>query len=91
MSKSFHSIPCPHCASRSIVRSSRGVTRLVRDIYFICSESRCGHTFVAQLAVVRSLSPSACPDPRVNLPLRIQPIKLDPTNDDNPELAAANG
>lgn len=81
MSKSFHSIACPHCEQKAIVRTSRKVTRVVREIYFACTEPRCGHTFVAQLAILRTLSPSACPNPLVNLPLRPSPLGENADND----------
>lgn len=89
------SIRCPHCDSQSIVRTCRGVTKTYRELYFACSDVECGHTWVAELTIVRTLSPAACPDPSVNLPVtppqrrfRGAPIRT-PANDPMPLLPAA--
>lgn len=50
---------CPVCRARSIIRDSEEVTVLVRDLYFICTNVDCGHTWKAQLGFVYTLSPSA--------------------------------
>ncbi|OHC96407.1 MAG: hypothetical protein A2792_00225 [Sphingomonadales bacterium RIFCSPHIGHO2_01_FULL_65_20] len=52
---------CPACRGRSVIRDSEEVTPLVRDLYFICMNVDCGHTWKAQLGFVYSLSPSAIP------------------------------
>jgi len=41
----------------------------MREIVFVCNDYMCGHTFVAQLEAVRTLSPSAKPNPAIDLPL----------------------
>ncbi|MET3234359.1 UNVERIFIED_ORG: hypothetical protein ABIC54_006580 [Burkholderia sp. 1263] len=41
----------------------------MREIVFVCVDYNCGHTFVAQLEAVRTLSPSAKPNPAIGLPL----------------------
>ena len=50
---------CPVCRAKSVIRDSEEVTPLVRDLYFICTNVDCGHTWKAQLGFVYSLSPSA--------------------------------
>ncbi len=50
---------CPVCRARSVIRDSEEVTPLVRDLYFICTNVDCGHTWKAQLGFVYTLSPSA--------------------------------
>lgn len=35
----------------------------------MCSNVGCGHTFIAVVEVIRTVSPSACPDPEVCLPM----------------------
>lgn len=60
---------CPHCGTASVVRTSVQQTRLTREIVYACMNEECGHTFVGLLEVVRTLSPSATPDPGINLPL----------------------
>lgn len=41
----------------------------MREIVFVCNDYMCEHTFVAQLEAVRTLSPSAKPNPAIDLPL----------------------
>ena len=45
------------------------MTRLVRESYLLCNDPECGHTFVAQVVIVRTLSPAAAPRPDVHLPI----------------------
>jgi hypothetical protein len=51
-----------------------------------CTNLACGHTFVAQFAVVRTLSPSAAPRSDVHLPIAPRPFFGKPAaaNDDAP-------
>lgn len=60
---------CPHCKEPSFIRTSAQMTVLTRESTYACTNPECGHTFVALTEVVRTLSPSATPDPSVNLPL----------------------
>ena len=62
-------IDCPHCGSRSRVRSSRQQTATVRSASLQCSNVECGHTFGAQLAVTHTIAPSRLPNPDVVLPI----------------------
>ncbi|SDC10155.1 Ogr/Delta-like zinc finger [Cupriavidus sp. YR651] len=56
---------CPHCGSKSNIRSSRPVSRMTRELYCQCTNLDCGHTFVSLVEVVRTLSPSSIPDPDI--------------------------
>lgn len=58
---------CPHCEERAVVEDSKKVTRLVRELYFRCSNLICGFTFKAQLGIVATISPSSNPHPDVKL------------------------
>lgn len=71
-------IKCPHCDSRAIARSSREMSPTLREIVYMCVDPECGHTYVANLEIVRTLSPSATPNLAVRLPLssHIDPKKL---------------
>lgn len=60
---------CPHCRSKATVRNSRQMTVTLRELFLICSNVQCGHTFMAGAEVLRTISPSATPDPSVRLPL----------------------
>ncbi len=51
------------------MRTSKSMTRLVRESYIQCNNIECGHTFVAQLVIVRTLSPSAAPRNDIHLPV----------------------
>ena len=42
---------------------------LLVEVTYGCSNLECGHTFVANTEIVRTLSPSATPDPTVKIPL----------------------
>lgn len=64
-----HRLPCPHCEQPAVIRTSVQMSRLMREYMFCCTNPECGHTFVAITEVVRTLSPSATPDPSVSLPL----------------------
>lgn len=60
---------CPHCKTKSQVRTSKDVSVLMRELIYACLNHECGHTFAAFLEVSRTLSPSAMPDPSVYLPM----------------------
>ncbi|MFC4623093.1 ogr/Delta-like zinc finger family protein [Comamonas nitrativorans] len=60
---------CPHCECPCVIRSSEQMSVLTRQSVYYCVNAECGHTFVALTEIVRTLSPSATPDPSVNLPL----------------------
>ena len=60
---------CPHCRTKSQVRTSRDLNVLMRELIYACLNHECGHTFAAYLEVARTLSPSAMPDPSVYLPM----------------------
>ncbi len=64
-------IRCPHCESKSIARSSRELSVTLREITFMCLDPECGHTYVANLEVVRTLSPSAKPKQEIHIPISL--------------------
>ncbi len=86
------SIPCPHCGARAIVRSSEQITELYRELRLSCENFDCRHTYVASLSVIRTIHPSAMPNPRIQIPMS---IFVPPANDDtlpandNPETPEA--
>lgn len=61
-------IKCPHCKSRAVARSSQEMSETMREITYMCINPECGHTYVAGLEVLRTLSPSAMPKRGVNIP-----------------------
>ena len=60
---------CAHCESPAIVRSSVLHTKLLRESLLQCRNALCGHTFSAYTEIVRTISPSACPNGEVCLPV----------------------
>ncbi|MEG3166638.1 ogr/Delta-like zinc finger family protein [Sphingomonas sp. LB3N6] len=83
-----HRIPgisCPHCSGPAGIRNSAALTATVRHIRYRCENDDCGHVFVAELQVIRTIVPSARPNPEVRLPFsnpnvgRTRPV---PANDD---------
>lgn len=79
-------MPCPHCDTRAIVRSSGQISPLVRELDYQCQNIACGHTFVSQLSIVRTIVASACPRAGIHLPFgnpNLGPKRLPkPANDD---------
>jgi hypothetical protein len=72
-----NTISCPHCHGRVRTQTSRQLSTLVREIYYECVDVDCGHRFVAQLGIVRTLVPSLKPSKDVTLPI----VERRPHND----------
>ena len=64
---------CPHCRAPGSVRSSGEEAPTLRIIYFGCNNPACGHTWRASLMYDFGLSPSAIPNPALDLPMRPVP------------------
>lgn len=60
---------CPHCGTWSTVRNSEYYAPLVRAVFFQCRQLHCGHTWKAHLEVIHTITPSAVPNPNINIPL----------------------
>jgi len=86
---------CPHCLTRSIAYDSVEIDVLTREIRYVCQDADCGHTFVAQLGIFRTVRPSMKPNPTIEAILpkgdwRSKPANDDqrvPANDDQPDAA----
>jgi hypothetical protein len=61
---------CPHCRTAGEIRSSTEAHPTLTVIYFSCRNPACGHTWRASLVYDFGLSPSAIPDPALDLPLK---------------------
>lgn len=59
---------CPHCGSRAKVTGCEQITRITRELHYACRNTECGHTYVALLQAIRTISPSAIPHPEITLP-----------------------
>jgi len=60
---------CPHCGWRAQIRTSIEQSPTLRDVYFLCENIVCGHSWVATLEAVRTIAPSGLPNPRIDLPI----------------------
>lgn len=60
---------CPHCKQSARARTSAQLSPLFREVTYTCLNPECGHVFVCGLEAIRTLSPSAIPDPEIQLPL----------------------
>lgn len=60
---------CPHCKATSEIRTSRMLSETLRESIYACTNPECGHTYVVRASADYTLSPSATPDPKVNMPL----------------------
>lgn len=64
--KSLHAI-CPHCSTPGTVRTSRQITPVYKQFYIDCRNQLCGHSWLAELSVIHSITPSAMPNPDIRL------------------------
>ncbi|WP_420493167.1 ogr/Delta-like zinc finger family protein [Sedimenticola hydrogenitrophicus] len=60
---------CPHCHSNCTVKRSQQLSPMCREITAACSNVECGWTGVFYQEPVRTLSPSALPDPAISIPI----------------------
>ncbi|MCX8578805.1 ogr/Delta-like zinc finger family protein [Gilliamella sp. B2717] len=60
---------CPHCKSKTTIRTSEELSPLTRKQYRQCTNINCSHTFVVLQSVSVTIVPSAIPDPTVHIPL----------------------
>ena len=77
-------ISCPHCSGPATHRKANLLSELVRDVYFRCENDDCGHHFVVQMAVTRTIVPSRTPKASVTLPYSPRFVVPTPANDDQP-------
>lgn len=75
---------CPHCAGHLAVRTTRAVTPLFRQKVLQCRNPECGASFGASDAITHQISPSACPNPSVDLPFSAPRARPTAANDRDP-------
>lgn len=61
---------CPHCGYQATIRSSKQLSKLVKEATCQCQNVVCGHTFIVAVEIVRTISPAAFPDPLVAAQIR---------------------
>ena len=65
---------CPHCGEKVIIRSSQVESPLLKTLYGQCTNLGCGWTGKAHLEWAFTMSPSAVPNPDIDLPFT--PLKI---------------
>ncbi|WP_080753615.1 ogr/Delta-like zinc finger family protein [Janthinobacterium lividum] len=65
-------LPCPHCEYTVRAVKSRTMSAMFKEITYMCQNPDCGHSFVAGLEVLRTLSlpelvPTSPPGARNNM------------------------
>lgn len=68
-------VVCPYCLGTALIRTSQQSSELTKEITCQCRNLECGHTFVAIVEVVRTLSPSAIKNPSLETILNRHPKK----------------
>lgn len=82
-------IACPHCDSASRTRSSRTISPTYRQAIAACTNAECGFTFGIGVEITHAISPSATPNPAIQL-RQSPPRHRRPANDTHP-FAANDG
>ena len=77
-------LKCPHCASHLATRTSRSVTPTFKQKVLQCSNAECGASFGYAAEITHQISPSACPNPDVQIRTSSPRAKRAPANDDSP-------
>ncbi|MFM2480171.1 ogr/Delta-like zinc finger family protein [Celerinatantimonas sp. YJH-8] len=78
---SVYRFVCPHCHRTMRVRTSEGISELVRTMYLQCTNEACGGTYRAILEITHQLSPSAMPNPEIMLPMANENIRREAMQD----------
>lgn len=61
-------ITCSHCAGRLLIRTSREVGLLSRELSVQCPNVECAYTGVYILSAARTIAPSMKPNPKAYVP-----------------------
>lgn len=69
MVREYQRMPCPDCGNPCLIRTSRQMSQLTREYYYACINPECGGTYGATMEINRRISPSATPNPKVDLPV----------------------
>lgn len=59
---------CPDCQCPMIRRTSEMAHPLLQIVYFACKNIFCGATFIGRTEITHRTSPSAAPNPDLNIP-----------------------
>ena len=64
-----YKLKCPHCGHGIRIRNSVSQHALLRTAYLQCTNVACGATFRGEFEITHEMSPSAQPNPEIQLPL----------------------
>ena len=62
---------CPHCGAFARARNSRSLTPIYIETRFECVNEACGHVWLSAIEILRTLIPSAAPNPAIHLECRV--------------------
>lgn len=62
-------ITCPKCEAPCFIRRSERITATVKHLHAHCTNTGCGHTFMAEVAFVHSFNPGLVDRPDLDLPV----------------------
>ncbi|WP_343560450.1 ogr/Delta-like zinc finger family protein [Kiloniella sp. b19] len=61
-------VKCPHCKSPANNTRTVVVSETLKEIRYHCTNEKCGHIFLADLEIKRTLVPSDCPNADIKIP-----------------------
>jgi len=61
-------ITCPKCEAPCFIRRSERITERVKHLHAHCTNTGCGHTFLAEVNFVHSFNPGMVDRPDLDLP-----------------------
>lgn len=70
-------MPCPHCAERLYIRTSRAISLLTRELYMHCRNMDCAYTCRTLMSITKTVASSRQPNPKAYLP-----VEAESTSDD---------
>lgn len=59
---------CPHCGTRCESIRTRQITKLYREVVYLCKNDGCAFMFVASITPAYFVFPSKAPNPEVMIP-----------------------
>lgn len=62
-------LKCPHCGCKALIRTSKDLSEITRELQIQCLNIECSHTWVAVIEAVRTIAPSMTPNPDIHIPL----------------------
>lgn len=87
-------VTCPVCEAPAFVRRSERVTRTVKHLHGHCTNTGCGATFRAEIALIHMFNPGLDPDPDLPICQRDQvPHVLPPAREgeDDSQISMFSG